>query len=120
MGGANATSPRTRIYGDVSMVIDGEFKSLATQQKNGCWSGPTFPNASTTGFRCADASCANGCLFNIFADPSERLDLSAAMPAKKRELAALLSQLNAGFFDPDRGRADVRACDQAARNGNFL
>jgi hypothetical protein len=52
---------------------------------------------------------------------SERVNLIGE-PAHADRVAALKSLLatcNVGLFDPDRGKADPEACDQAIANGNF-
>lgn len=88
-------------------------------ETDGCWSGLVYPNASTTTPPCNSTDCANGCLFQIFNDPTEHVNLVEDMPAKATEMRALLAQLNKGYFNPDRGQPDVRACDRAMQNGNF-
>ena len=56
--------------------------------------------------------CSAGCLYDVVADPSERVELSAARPAVKRALLARLRTLiNTTAFAPDRGAIDPRACD---------
>ena len=122
LSGANETSPRTQIYGDKAMVIDGEWKYLNDHETDACWSGPTFPNASTQNFTCPLAlNCGQtGCLFNIYTDPTEQHDVSDSNPAKAKEMAALLSELKQGYFNPERGRADPAACDRAMKgNGGY-
>ena len=57
---------------------------------------------------------------NLAEDPSERRDLSEEDPAHgavAADLRALLADLNAGAFAPDRGAHDPAACDAALRNG---
>ena len=120
LSGAVNVSPRTQLYGDVDMVIDGEYKFIAGETKGACWGGPVFPNASTT--LCNATDCAgDGCLYNIYADPEERTNLVHDPQHSERvaALRALLAQLNVGLFDPARGKADPLACDRAVQNGNF-
>jgi hypothetical protein len=59
------------------------------------------------------ANCTTGCLFNILADPTEHVDLAAAMPAKVAELRARIAELNATIFLPDRGTDDGAGCAAA-------
>ena len=119
LSGNVTASPRTTIYGDTDMVIDGGFKYIAAETDGACWAGPTFPNASTV--ECTATDCAQGCVYDIYADAAERVNLIGE-PAHADRVAALKSLLatcNEGLFDPDRGKADPEACDQAIANGNF-
>ena len=72
------------------------------------------------------ADCGSGCLFDVAADPAERVDLAAdpahatsTLPSMRAELAAL----NADVFAPDRGgdaprraRAGSRSAGTTARS----
>ena len=116
--GAVKESPRTFIYGDVDMVISGEWKLINATDAGACWAGPRYPNG-TTSPDCKSTDCANGCLFNIFEDPTEHRNLIATNPSKAAEMRALLAKLDKTFFSPIRGAADPKACDQSERNGNF-
>ena len=64
--------------------------------------------------------CPRGCLFDVIADPSETVDLSAALPAVVASLAARLAALRADVwqtgFDGSAGcgrAAGVAGCDPA-------
>lgn len=51
--------------------------------------------------------------------PRLEQDLASENPAKLREMLTKLNTKNLGFFNPDRGTSDPKACDQANTNGNF-
>ena len=46
-------------------------------------------------------------------------DLAAARPDLASKLGARLAALNAGNYDPDRGKGDKAACKRAEENGGF-
>ena len=119
--GANSSAARTQLFGSIDMVIDGEWKYIAKATENGCWGGPVYPNASTTTPPCNTTDCGEegGCLFQIFEDPTEHVNLAQQLPQKVAEMAALLVELNKGYFNPVRGQPDVRGCDQSVFNGNY-
>lgn len=67
-------------------------------------------------------SCKQGCLFDIQADPSEKVDLGKnALFAEVRDrMMARLKELNQGNYIPDRGDTDPAACEQVKANGGFF
>ena len=68
VSGAASASPRTRLHGDVDMLIDGEYKLITAATKGACWGGPQFPNASTAA--CTATDCGGGgCLYNVRIHP---------------------------------------------------
>eukprot|EP00041_Stephanoeca_diplocostata_P005929 m.71207 g.71207 ORF g.71207 m.71207 type:complete len:409 (-) comp16081_c0_seq6:39-1265(-) len=92
--GKTTSSPRTEIFADHEVLLKGAYKLFvghgtgdkhvacpsgdAACVSNGCWGGPYYPNASVATPACnAVETCKNGgCLYNIFADPEERVNLS--------------------------------------------
>ena len=76
------------------------------------WTGPAYPNASSTSFAANNsewsvtADCRHGCLFHLSSDPAEHSDVSAALPAVAARLRARLLVVNATAFSPKRGLAD--------------
>ena len=63
--GKAAASPRTEIFGDVDMVISGEFKLISESTGSACWMGPHYPNNSVSP-ACSTSACGKGgCLFNV-------------------------------------------------------
>ena len=68
------------------------------------------------------ADCGSGCLFDVAADPAERVDLAAdpahatsTLPSMRAELAAL----NADVFAPDRGGDAPEACARGLALGGY-
>ena len=111
-------SPRQDIFGATDMFIHGQFKVMGPTAQ-ACWAGPQYPN-NTISPVCHTESCTERpCLFNIFSDPTEHNDLSESNPEKLKEMLGRLKHANTGYFNPDRGLADPKACDQAKNNGNF-
>ena len=110
LSGAVDSSPRTSFQVDDRCLITAPYKLLLGLQKGACWSGPHVPNA-TTGTCPTVVDCGRGgCLFDVFSDPEERVDL-ASEPAQARRLAAMQAQLtraNTKIFNPDRGAPDPR------------
>ena len=97
------------------------------------WQGPLYPNASSAtliwdpvdcGFPCGEPDPAatayaaqahpqspkNGCLFNVFDDPTEHRDVAPAQPDTVRALCDLLTAAQATVFSPDRGGDGGQAC----------
>eukprot|EP01062_Namystynia_karyoxenos_P038920 TRINITY_DN2828_c0_g1_i1.p1 TRINITY_DN2828_c0_g1~~TRINITY_DN2828_c0_g1_i1.p1 ORF type:complete len:558 (+),score=141.16 TRINITY_DN2828_c0_g1_i1:102-1676(+) len=64
---------------DNAALISGRHKLVwGTQHNDGGWVGPVWPNG--TEVPTDDPGCPDGCLFDIFADPSEKHDLKAELP----------------------------------------
>ena len=103
--GSNATSPRVEVplssvgalYG--SALISGKYKVvLATQHGLGYFTGPHSPN-ETAPYK--DAGCPDTCLFDIIADPTEHVDLSAQYPDIKQRLLDRHYAISNGSFQTD-------------------
>lgn len=130
-------------------ILEWPFKLVTGVQPYSLYTGPLFPNCSTAEHLVADGpvfvdlkifdqridysadrteqaavtwshDCgAAGCLFNISADPQERLDL-AADPLHADTLARLRAQLaEVKLFTPDRGSMALAACEAGVINGGF-
>ena len=127
--GGNRTSPRRQVVigdaanedmaGGSTMVggvlrADG-WKYLVGRVGNPYWQGPLFPNRST--YPEGSLDCGKGCLFNVFTDPHETSEVSAAHPALVAELAAEVARLQATVWSPDRGADDGLACSVAMGAG---
>ena len=130
ISGANATSPHSEIvlgmptiasgnsYGDASIGVqaviqpDG-YKLLIGHVHQNIWTSWTYPNRSTSWDNAGFTDCSAGCLYNIFADETEHVELSAQMPAKVAELRARIAYHNATMFRPDRGSDDNAGCRAA-------
>jgi len=71
-------------------------------------------------FRTCGRKAKNGCLFNIFDDPSEVTNLAEEMPELFESMLARIDELQEGVYSPDRGKKDDRACDVAMNeNGGY-
>ena len=126
-GGPSAAPARTEIQLSTDALISGRLKLIRGKQHYSGWTGQTYPNRTGTQpmpamahFGVWDYDCgARGCLFDIFRDPTEHMDLAAAQPADAVRLGARLDDLNAEHYGPDRGRGDEAACTAAVAYGGF-
>lgn len=133
LSGANSTSPRAEViigsalpypglssgatYVQGLLRSDG-YKLLRGQVGQAVWTSPFYPNASTSWndvpVDCGDPSPTNtsaGCLFNVFDDPYEYVNLASSQPQIVAEMAALLQELQLTVFSPDRGNPSMLACN---------
>eukprot|EP00520_Triparma_pacifica_P000963 CAMPEP_0118657658 /NCGR_PEP_ID=MMETSP0785-20121206/14138_1 /TAXON_ID=91992 /ORGANISM="Bolidomonas pacifica, Strain CCMP 1866" /LENGTH=555 /DNA_ID=CAMNT_0006550595 /DNA_START=131 /DNA_END=1794 /DNA_ORIENTATION=- len=62
----------------------------------------------------------NGCLFNIFEDPTEEKNLAEEMPELFESMLERIDELQEEVYSPDRGKKDSRACEVAmGENGGY-
>eukprot|EP00756_Hemistasia_phaeocysticola_P025858 Hpha_TRINITY_DN16029_c0_g1::TRINITY_DN16029_c0_g1_i1::g.119284::m.119284/K01135/ARSB; arylsulfatase B len=138
LSGATDESPRTEIeLGDstqggydsgatlVGGLISGQYKIILGSESMAGWTGPVFPNTSTTWNpsnskeNCGNTT-ADGCLFDIIADPTEHNNIAATQPDVFHRLLARVAELQKNVFSPIRGQDDPRACELAmGRYGGF-
>ena len=137
LSGANATAPRTEVWLGSSGAVhsasasasgatpatfvqgliraDG-WKLLHDVLDNAAYQGPFYPNATTAAhpWNNSQVDCGSAaaprCLYNVFDDPTEHVNMAAARPDIVAAMAARLAQLQAGVFSPDRGSASPLAC----------
>jgi len=124
LSGAVTKSPRHELaIGDSAMVAglineDGYKLLLGTLEQSG-WTGPTFPNTTSPTWNpnLSKETCgstpATGCLFHLKNDPGEHLNLAAAKPDLWNTMMARIVEINATYFQPDRGHKDSAACSAA-------
>jgi len=129
LSGATDTSPRTEVaLGDHNVVdgstivtglILGEYKLLLGPIGQNGWTGPVYPNISTDwNSGLSIEHCAlKGCLFNIYDDPTEHVELGDTHPVIRLELHQRLNQIEQTVFSPDRGKVDPEAC--VAADGKY-
>ena len=143
--GANASSPRTEVPLGIAFapgdddppagptVVQGlvradGFKLLLGQIDGGFWQGSTYPNSSSgwpawTTLDCGRLNMSGGgeggCLFNVFDDPNEHVDIAAKFPAVVAEMRARIAALQLGVYSPLRGDEDPQACVVALKTGFF-
>ena len=143
--GENATSPRTRLEigsnvgGDeanrtsgatvVGGIIRPPYKIVVGDGPgnvldNVCWPGPESPN--NTGSCNSDNRtqvCARtpetGCLFDVWKDPGEHVNLASSMPELFKSMLAEMDQVQTTVFSPERGANNPAACDAAKKYGGF-
>jgi arylsulfatase I/J len=95
----------------------GLWKLLVGSVPMNGWQGPSFPNASTSGWAAEKSihDCGEtGCLFELRSDPTEHVDLAASEVARVQALLERLREGNATTFSPDRGAPDTAAACEAA------
>jgi len=130
ISGANSTPPRTEVWlgsnhpGDTdssdSPMVQGliradGYKVLYGNVIENAWTSAFYPNATTNWCDTCALDCgtiaAPTCLFNVFDDPTEHVNLAAAHPDIVAAMAARLQELQAGIFAPMRGQPDNKdAC----------
>jgi arylsulfatase I/J len=135
LSGANATAPRAEVVlgataggdqaagGTVVQGLINATSGLKVLVGGLAWS--SWPSAVAPGPGNGPPNvahnCSPACLFDVFADPSERVDLAGARPAETAAMLARLRELNASVFSPNRGHGDDKAaCAAAAAAGGFL
>lgn len=149
LSGQVATSPRTEVpvgstAGEAGMAkrnasetvvqalvtADG-WKLLVGQTGQNIWTGPYYPNASSSwkdvpydcgipGAPPPKGKAASGCLFNYLTDPTEHADVAESNPDVVAKMYARLQELQKSAFSPDRGTVQAAACDAALKQwGGF-
>ena len=121
ISGQNTTSPRTDIPVSHDTLISGEYKIITGDIGNSAWTGPQFPNATTTSKEVQiTVHCDEGCLFNIKEDPYEYKNLAKEMPDVLAQMQKKLQKYQATYFNPDRGKSWPGACAIALQDyGGF-
>jgi arylsulfatase I/J len=132
ISGATTVSPRVDVvigsdssecgFGNGTMVqallrSDG-YKLIIGSLGQNIWQGPYYPNATTkwndVPFVCGiPPNNGTGCLFNIFSDPTEHVDLAASSPDIVAAMYARIQDYQATAFSPNRGTDDGSACRAA-------
>ena len=94
------------------------------------WTGPYYPNSTAwdtwesvetcTQPATETAAAKHGCLFDIFADPGEHVDLALQQPERVAQMLDRLIKLDAAVYQPDRGLPDhAGACQQVVQNDGY-
>lgn len=90
------------------------WKILTGTIEQDCYSGPHFPNTSTTVPSSAYVGhCGNGCLYDIRADPLETTDVAASHPHILQQMRTKLEAYETTAFNPHRGTLNPNACKKA-------
>jgi len=122
LSGQNTTSPRVELaigaeYEVGGLIRDGYKVVLGTNAQAG-WAGPVFPNLTSHWNPSAHSeTCGNstetGCLFHILEDPGEHVNLASHEPEVFKQMIERIADINKGFFNPNRGQIDPKACELA-------
>jgi len=109
----------------VGGLIVGNFKVVIGSNTESGWAGEVYPNTSShwDADACIEV-CGNtpetGCLYDIFADPGEHVNVAAEHPDTFSKMVSRITEVNKTFFDPKRGLASPKACEVAlAKYGGF-
>lgn len=125
-GGSGAT----HVGGLLGYIVGGHsvarlYKLVTGTLTQNAWSGPEFPNASTSSWDSYEnpASCGTtpetGCLFLVEEDPGEHRNVAGEKPEIFQQMLARMQQIEKGeegewgVLSPDRGSPDPRACELA-------
>jgi hypothetical protein len=105
-------------------MAEGRYKLIVGERvEQAGWCGQVHPNNShpwnsfATQINCSATPTKMGCLFDILADPTEHVDLALSMPSKAAEIYTKMLAAERHWFNPDRGRPDLRACEIANATG---
>jgi arylsulfatase I/J len=132
IGDTTAITPNGDGKARVGGLINGTYKLLLGAPDKlylvgqDVLTGPSWPNVSShlvpmAHSRTCGRAAKKACLFDIFRDPTETMNL-AEDPAHAGVFARMLARidsLQAGCYSPDRGANDKRACAQLKANGDF-
>ena len=114
ISGQNTTSPRTDLPTSFDTLISGDYKIITGNVQHSAWTGPQFPNTTTTSKQInAIEKCGDECLFNIKDDPYEYENLAKKMPDVLAQMQKKLQKYQATYFNPDRGKTWPGACQTA-------
>ena len=114
ISGVNTTSPRTDIPISHNTLISGDYKIITSDVDHSAWTGPVFPNTTTTAKQVdITVHCGDGCLFNIKEDPFEYENLATKMPDVLAQMQKKLQKYQETYFHPNRGSSSPEACKTA-------
>lgn len=99
----------------VGGLIQGRYKLIVGELESSGWTGVTYPNTSSSGdpakwTQICGRSADTGCLFDVFTDPNEHINLAQKETATFTKMLARIDELQKDVFSPDRGRLDTKAC----------
>ena len=93
--GEEATPPRTELLLgtlDGSALLQGRLKLVLGRQQPDWWYGPYSPNCTNgTGLHAPATNCGEGCLFDVWEDAGEHVNLRAARAQDFERLRARLA-----------------------------
>lgn len=117
---------RSEIFVDPTILIQGEYKLIFGTNKidrafttSAVWPTDVDEAAPDVG---SFVDCSDGCLYNVYADPTESTNLAhenRIEAARLRTMIQRLKDLNLHIFNPPRGSIqDPKACMAAFRRSN--
>mmetsp|Transcript_61207 Transcript_61207/g.108908 ORF Transcript_61207/g.108908 Transcript_61207/m.108908 type:complete len:546 (+) Transcript_61207:157-1794(+) len=115
IGDTTATSPHIVSDTRVGGLIQGRYKLIVGRLESSGWCGPTFPNSSSSWnpsatWQTCGRTIETGCLYDIFSDPGEHINLAEKEGKVFRQMLARMDELQKDIFSPDRGTLDGIAC----------
>lgn len=121
ISGASQDAVRTEVFPGSGVLIQDNYKLMATGAGTAKWSGPLYPKVKATGPKSISCSKRTPCLFNVVADPSERDDVASKFPDVVTKMAARLAVLMEGVFEGVKPNVTKKSvCDATAKNGGYL
>ena len=97
-------------------LISGRYKIvIGDQQGRGVWFGPVYPNGTRDG---EATPCAAGCLYDIYGDPTEHVNLKDSKPALWSTMLNKLLEHGKTVYQTDYAEPGTASCltgEQAAR-----
>lgn len=129
LSGQNTTSPRVELAvgaeQEVGGLISHGYKVVLGFNSEAGWAGPTFPNLTSHWnpdkySQTCGKTPSTGCLYNILEDPGEHINLASQEPERFNKMIDRIAEINKGFFNPNRGKVDPKACELAmTKYGGF-
>jgi arylsulfatase I/J len=103
--------PSLRIGGDMALISGSHKIIFGAQQGRGIWFGPVYPNGSHDQplFPCTD-----GCLFDIFADPTEHVNLKESQLSLYETMRKRLLELGKTLYQTEY--AEPGTCCKGCKN----
>ena len=80
---------------------------IGNQNKRGVWFGPIYPNGTNDG---VNTDCATGCLFDIFKDPTEHVNLKDSNPTVWKMMLGKLVAAGKEFYQTDYAEPGTEVC----------
>ena len=114
----------------VGALLKGTFKILLGPENKeyhvgqDVLTGPFFPNRTEVLIpelhpRVCGRTPGTGCLFDIFADPSESVNLAESQSELFMQMLERVDAIQSTVYSPHRGHRVAAACDKAEENGWF-
>ena len=114
ISGQNSTSPRVDVPISYATLISGDYKILQGNIGEAGWTGPQYPNTtSTAGLKTVEHCGQSGCLYNIKDDPSEYVNLANKLPKVLKDMKNKLASYQSTYFNPNRGKQWPGCCADA-------